>query len=209
MAAKLQKCLVCIRGEDFDLAGFSVGAVERGQELPKSTQDGDIILGLSSNGVHSNGYSLVRKIVATAGLDWSDMAPFEDQSLSKAFLKPTKLYVKQCLSIMDIKGIRAFAHITGGGLTENIVRTLTKGQGIEINLSNWELPSIFKWLSDAGGINNLEMLRTFNCGVGMTIICSPSSQDKVCSVLKKMGENPFVLGQITSSGEVKYSGNFV
>ena len=197
------------RGDDFDLAGFSVGALERGQELPRSAHDGDIILGLSSNGVHSNGYSLVRKIVATAGLDWSDMAPFEDQSLSKAFLRPTKLYVKQCMSIMEIQGIRAFAHITGGGLIENIVRTLTKGQGIEINLSNWELPLIFKWLSDAGGINNLEMLRTFNCGVGMTIICSPSSQDKVCSVLEKMGENPFVLGQITSSGEVKYSGNFV
>ena len=197
------------RGDDFDLAGFSVGAMERGRELPRSTQDGDIILGLSSNGVHSNGYSLVRKIVATAGLDWTDMAPFGDQSLSKALLRPTKLYVKQCLSIMDIKGIRAFAHITGGGLTENIVRILTKGQGIEINLSNWELPSIFKRLSDTGGINNLEMLRTFNCGIGMTIICSPSSQHEVCSVLKKMGENPFFLGQITSSGKVKYSGNFV
>ena len=97
---------------------------------------------------------------------------------------------------MDIKGIRAFAHITGGGLIENIVRTLTKGQGIEINLSNWELPLIFKWLSDTGGVNNLEMLRTFNCGIGMTIICSPSSQDKVFSVLEKMGENPFVLGQL-------------
>ena len=92
---------------------------------------------------------------------------------------------------MKIKGIRAFAHITGGGLIENIVRTLTKGQGIEINLSNWELPLIFKWLSDAGGINNLEMLRTFNCGVGMTIICSPSSQDKVCSVLKKWEKTRF------------------
>ena len=165
--------------------------MERGQELPRSTQDGDIILGLSSNGVHSNGYSLVRKIVATAGLDWTDMAPFGDQSLSKALLRPTKLYVKQCLSIMDIKGIRVFAHITGGGLTENIVRILTKGQGIEINLSNWELPSIFKWLSDTGGINNLEMLRTFNCGIGMTIICSPSSQHEVCSALKKWEKTRF------------------
>ena len=197
------------RGDDFDLAGFSVGAMERGKELPRITHDGDIILGLSSNGVHSNGYSLVRKIVTASGLEWTDMAPFESQSLSKAFLKPTKLYVKQCMSIMDIKGIRAFAHITGGGLTENIVRTLTKGQGIEINLSNWELPPIFKWLSEVGSVDNLEMLRTFNCGIGMTIICSPSSQHEVCSVLKKMGENPFFLGQITSSGKVKYSGNFV
>ena len=197
------------RGEDFDLAGFSVGAMERGKELPRATNEGDIILGLSSNGVHSNGYSLVRKIVTTSGLEWTDMAPFENQSLSKAFLKPTKLYVRQCMGIINIKGIRAFAHITGGGLTENIVRTLTKGQGIEINLSNWELPPIFKWLSEVGIVDNLEMLRTFNCGIGMTIICSPSSQDMVCSVLKKTGENPFVIGQVTGSGEVKYSGNFI
>ncbi len=197
------------KGNDFDLAGFSVGAMERGQELPRLAHDGDIILGLSSNGVHSNGYSLVRKIVETSGLEWTDTAPFEDQSLGKAFLKPTKLYVKQCLNIMDIKGIRAFAHITGGGLTENIVRTLTKGQGIEINLSKWELPPIFKWLSATGGVDNLEMLRTFNCGIGMAIICSPSSQNKVCSVLEKTGENPFAIGQVTSSGEVKYSGNFI
>ena len=105
MAAKLPKCRVCIEETTSDLAGFSVGALERGQELPGLAHDGDIILGLSSNGVHSNGYSLVRKIVATAGLDWSDMAPFEDQSLSKAFLRPTKLYVKQCMSIMESKGL--------------------------------------------------------------------------------------------------------
>ena len=197
------------RAEEFDLAGFSVGAMERGQDLPRLTHDGDIILGLSSNGVHSNGYSLVRKIVETSGLDWTDIAPFGDQTLSEAFLKPTKLYVKQCLNIMDIKGIRAFAHITGGGLTENIVRTLTKGQGIEINLSKWELPPIFKWLSATGGVNNWEMLKTFNCGIGMTIICSPSSKNKVFSVLEKMEEKPFVIGKVTNSGEVKYSGNFV
>ena len=197
------------QGEDFDLAGFSVGAMERGQELPRLTNDGDIIIGLTSNGIHSNGYSLVRKIVYSSGLKWTDMAPFEDQALSDALLKPTKLYVNQCLNIIDIKGIKAFAHITGGGLTENIIRALTEGQGIEINLSNWELPSIFRWLSDIGGIDKFEMLKTFNCGIGMTIICSPSSQGRIFSSLEKLGENPIIIGQVTSSSKVEYSGNFV
>ena len=112
----------------------------------------------------------VRKIVETSGLKWTDKAPFEDLTLSNALLKPTKLYVKQCLNIMGVKGIRAFSHITGGGLTENIVRTLEKGQGIEINISGWVLPPIFKWLSDTGGVDKFEMLKTFNCGIGMTVI---------------------------------------
>ena len=122
-------------GEDFDLAGFSVGAMERGQELPRPTEVGDFIIGLSSNGIHSNGYSLVRKIVENTGLQWSDDAPFEDKILSDALLMPTKLYVKQCLELKNIDGLKAFAHITGGGLTENILRTLTEGQGIKIDLS--------------------------------------------------------------------------
>ena len=197
------------QGEDFDLAGFSVGAVEREQELPRMTNDGDIIIGLTSNGIHSNGYSLVRKIVASSDLKWTDVAPFEDQSLSEVLLKPTKLYVKQCLNIIGVKGIKAFAHITGGGLTENIIRALTPGQGVEINLSNWELPPIFRWLSDIGGIDKLEMLKTFNCGIGMTIICSPSSQAKVFSSLEKTGEHPIIIGQVTTSSKVEYFGNFV
>ena len=196
------------QGKDFDLAGFSVGAVERGQAFPRQTNDGDVIIGLRSNGIHSNGYSLVRKIVETSGLKWTDAAPFEGLSLSKALLKPTKLYVKQCLKILSVSEIKAFAHITGGGLTENIVRTLTKGQGIEIKLSNWELPPIFKWLSDIGDVNKFEMLKTFNCGIGMTIICSPSSTDTVFSLLQKIGEQPIIIGHVTNSGKVEYFGNF-
>ena len=196
------------QGKDFDLAGFSVGAVERGQSFPRQTNDGDVIIGLRSNGIHSNGYSLVRKIVETSGLKWTDAAPFEGLSLSKALLKPTKLYVKQCLKILSVSEIKAFAHITGGGLTENIVRTLTKGQGIEIKLSNWELPPIFKWLSDTGDVNKFEMLKTFNCGIGMTIICSPSSTDTVFSLLQKIGEQPIIIGHVTNSGKVEYYGNF-
>ena len=196
------------QGEDFDLAGFSVGALERGEEFPRMANDGDIIIGLSSNGIHSNGYSLVRKIVETSGLKWTDNAPFEDLSLSQALLKPTKLYVKQCLSIMGIKDVKAFSHITGGGLTENIVRTLAKGQGIEIDLSSWDLPPIFKWLSITGGVDKFEMLKTFNCGIGMTIICSPASQDNVFYQLGKLGETPNVIGSVTNSGIVNYSGDF-
>ncbi len=197
------------QGKDFDLAGFSVGALERGTEFPQLANDGDIIIGLSSDGIHSNGYSLVRKIVETSGLKWTDKAPFEDLSLCKALLRPTKLYVKPCLSIMGIKDVRAFAHITGGGLTENIVRTLAKGQGIEINLSSWNLPPIFKWLSTTGRVDRFEMLKTFNCGIGMTIICSPSSRDNVFYQLEKFGERPIIIGRVTNSGTVNYSGNFV
>ena len=150
----------------------------------RSTNDRDVIIGLPSDGIHSNGYSLVRKIVEISGLKWTDKAPFEELPLGKALLKPTKLYVKQCLKILGVREIKAFAHITGGGLTENIVRTLTKGQGIEINLSSWELPPIFKWLLDTGGVDKFEMLKTFNCGIGMTIICSPSSTELVFFVTK-------------------------
>ena len=191
-------------GEDFDLAGFSVGAMERGQELPRPTDIGDIIIGLSSNGIHSNGYSLVRKIVENTGLQWSDHAPFEDKILGDALLMPTKLYVKQCLKIKNIDGVKAFAHITGGGLTENILRALIEGQGIKIDLSSWDLPPIFKWLSTSGNISKNEMLKTFNCGIGMTVICSEHCKDEVFYLLEKNGEKPTNNIDVTSTKKVKY-----
>ena len=196
-------------GDDFDLAGFSVGAVERGQELPLPTNVGDIIIGLSSNGIHSNGYSLVRKIVEKSGLQWFDNAPFEDKNLSDALLTPTKLYVKQCLALKNIEGVKAFAHITGGGLTENILRALVKGQGIKIDLSTWILPPVFKWLSTTGGVSQDEMLKTFNCGIGMTVICSQTSIDEVFSRLEKNGESPTLIGEVTDTNKVHYSGNLI
>ena len=196
-------------GEDFDLAGFSVGAIERGQELPLPTNIGDIIIGLSSNGIHSNGYSLVRKIVEKCGLQWSDEAPFENKNLGDALLTPTKLYVKQCLELKNIEGVKAFAHITGGGLTENILRALGEGQGIKIDLSTWNLPPVFKWLSSAGGVSQDEMLKTFNCGIGMTVICSQASKDEVFSLLEKNGENPTIIGEVTDTNKVHYSGNLI
>ena len=193
-------------GEDFDLAGFSVGAIERGQELPLTTNIGDIIIGLSSNGIHSNGYSLVRKIVEKCGLQWSDEAPFENKNLGDALLTPTKLYVKQCLELKNIEGVKAFAHITGGGLTENILRALGEGQGIKIDLSTWNLPPVFKWLSSAGSVSQDEMLKTFNCGIGMTVICSQASKDAVFSLLEKNGESPTLIGEVTDTNKVHYCG---
>lgn len=196
-------------GEDFDLAGFSVGAIERGQELPLPTNVGDIIIGLSSNGIHSNGYSLVRKIVEKCDLQWSDSAPFENKNLGDVLLTPTKLYVRQCLGLKKIEGVKAFAHITGGGLTENILRALVKGQGIKIDLSSWILPPVFKWLSSAGGVSQNEMLKTFNCGIGMTVICSQASKDEVFSLLEKNGESPTLIGEVTDTNTVHYSGNLI
>ena len=196
-------------GEDFDLAGFSVGAIERGQELPLPTNIGDIIIGLSSNGIHSNGYSLVRKIGENCGLQWSDEAPFENKNLGDALLTPTKLYVKQCLELKNIEGVKAFAHITGGGLTENILRALGEGQGIKIDLSTWNLPPVFKWLSSAGGVSQDEMLKTFNCGIGMTVICSQASKNAVFSLLEKNGERPTLIGEVTDTKKVHYSGNLL
>ncbi len=196
-------------GEDFDLAGFSLGAIERGQELPLPTNIGDIIIGLSSNGIHSNGYSLVRKIVEKCVLQWSDEAPFENKNLGDALLTPTKLYVKQCLELKSIEGVKAFAHITGGGLTENILRALVEGQGIKIDLSTWNLPPVFKWLSSAGGVSQDEMLKTFNCGIGMTVICSQASKNAVFSLLEKNGERPTLIGEVTDTKKVHYSGNLL
>jgi len=196
-------------GEDFDLAGFSVGAIERGHELPLPTSIGDIIIGLRSNGIHSNGYSLVRKIVEKCGLQWSDDAPFENKKLCDALLTPTKLYVKQCLGLKNIEGVKAFAHITGGGLTENILRALITGQGIKIDLSSWKLPPIFTWLSTAGNVSQNEMLKTFNCGIGMTGICSRSCKDEVFALLEKNGENPTVIGEVTDTSKVHYFGNLI
>jgi phosphoribosylformylglycinamidine cyclo-ligase len=196
-------------GEDFDLAGFSLGAIERGQELPLPTNIGDIIIGLSSNGIHSNGYSLVRKIVEKCGLQWSDEAPFENKNLGDALLTPTKLYVKQCLELKNIEGVKAFAHITGGGLTENILRVLGEGQGIKIDLSTWNLPPVFKWLSSAGGVSQDEMLKTFNCGIGMTVICSQASKNAVFSLLEKNGERPTLIGEVTDTKKVHYNGNLL
>lgn len=166
---------------DFDLAGFAVGAAERGTLLPRDDiQAGDVLIGLPSTGVHSNGFSLVRKIIEAEGLSWDSEAPFAPgQTLGAAFLVPTKIYVKACLPPVQAGLIKAMAHITGGGLPENLPRVLPEGIGAKVDLSAWERPAVFEWLQKAGGIAERELLRTFNCGIGMVLVVSAHEADRL------------------------------
>ncbi len=199
---------------DYDLAGFSVGAAERGQILPREDLCADdVLIGLASSGIHSNGFSLVRKVVETGGFNLLDKPPFgKCRSLGEALLIPTRIYVKPLLAaIRETGAVKALAHITGGGLTENIPRVLPETLRADINLSSLEVPEVFSWLAQQGGIAPLEMLRTFNCGVGMVLVVAGGSKNLVMETLKQQGEAPFVLGQLTekeSPGEegVRYIG---
>lgn len=190
---------------DFDLAGFSVGAMERGSALPRGISEGDVLIALPSSGVHSNGFSLVRRIVKDAGLSWGDKAPFADATLGEALLTPTKIYVRAALDAVKA-GASALAHITGGGLTENLPRVLPETMGAEIDLSAWRLPPVFEWLMQSGGVSEAEMLRSFNCGVGMVLVVPPSLEAKVTEALSAAGEEPFPVGSITAGAGVSYSG---
>ncbi|MBD9371739.1 phosphoribosylformylglycinamidine cyclo-ligase [Rhizobium sp. ARZ01] len=186
-------------GGDYDLAGFAVGAAERGKLLPAGDiAEGDVILGLASSGVHSNGYSLVRKIVALSGLAWDAPAPFAaGQTLAEALMTPTKIYVKPLLkAIRETGAIKALAHITGGGFPENIPRVLPKHLAAEIDLGAVKAPAVFSWLSKTGGVAANEMLRTFNCGVGMIAVVSAGEVEKVSAVLAAEGESVFTLGRM-------------
>ena len=194
---------------DFDLAGFSVGAMERGTDLPTDVAEGDILLGLASNGVHSNGYSLVRKLVEVSGLSWDADCPWEEGTLGASLLKPTKLYVKPALSAIRSGGVHAMAHITGGGLTENLPRVLPEGLGAEIDLSTWTLPGVFQWLAQTGGMSEAEMLKTFNCGIGMILAVAPDQLTSVQEALAECGEIPVTIGKVTSEGAMRYQGSLL
>ena len=196
-------------GNDFDLAGFAVGAMERGASLPKDVQNGDVLLGLSSSGVHSNGYSLVRKLVELSGLGWDAQSPFGGDTMGAELLAPTRLYVKSCLAAIAAGGVHGFAHITGGGLTENIPRVLGEGQGVRINLDSWMLPPVFEWLAKQGGISNAEMLKTFNCGIGMVIVVDRQSSHAVAEALAAQGETVVKLGEVTDVPDVIYDGSLL
>lgn len=184
---------------DYDLAGFAVGAVERGKLLPtRDIQPGDKILGLASSGVHSNGFSLVRKIVENENLQWNSKCPFDHtKSLAHAFLEPTRIYVKSLLAtIRQGEGIKALAHITGGGFTENIPRILPEDYTAVIDLSTFEVPPVFGWLSKSGGVPEQEMLRTFNCGIGMIVIVAHDKADEITASLEAQGEQVFLVGEV-------------
>ncbi len=184
---------------DYDLAGFAVGAAERGRLLPRADiSPGDAVLGLASSGVHSNGFSLVRKIVATSGLGFDDQAPFSPvMTLGGAFLTPTRLYVKSCLrAIRETGMVKGFAHITGGGFTDNIPRVLPKHLGVGIDLARLPVLPVFKWLAGQGGIAELELLRTFNCGIGMIAIVEADAIEQLTELFTESGESVTLLGEV-------------
>ncbi|MHB2166234.1 phosphoribosylformylglycinamidine cyclo-ligase [Alsobacter sp. R-9] len=184
---------------DYDLAGFAVGAAERGTMLPRpDVLPGDVVLGLPSSGVHSNGFSLVRRIVAASGAKLADPAPFDpSRSLADALLEPTRLYVKPLLAALRAtSGIKALAHITGGGFPDNIPRVLPAEVAVRLDLARIPVLPVFRWLAQAGGVAEAEMLRTFNCGIGMVAVVAAPRADEVEAALQAAGEKPVRLGSV-------------
>ena len=194
---------------DFDLAGYAVGAMERGADLPAGVQVGDVLLGLGSNGVHSNGYSFVRKVVELSGLGWDAASPFSDGTLGEALLAPTRLYVKQALAAVRAGGVHALAHITGGGLTENLPRVLPDDMGATIDLSSWELPAVFRWLAETANMEEKELLKTFNSGIGMIVVVAADRADEIAALLTAEGEAVTRIGTVTDQAGVAYTGKLL
>jgi phosphoribosylformylglycinamidine cyclo-ligase len=194
---------------DYDLAGFAVGAVERDALLPrKDLAAGDVILGLPSSGIHANGFSLVRRVVAETGLDWDAPAPFApDKTLGEALLTPTRIYVRQILEMIRRTGaVKALAHITGGGLTDNIPRVLPDTLAADIDLTAFALPAVFEWVMAEAGLDQDELLRTFNCGIGMVAVVSPGDAERA---RKSLGNDTLTVGAIVQRGagaSVRYKG---
>jgi phosphoribosylformylglycinamidine cyclo-ligase len=196
---------------DYDLAGFAIGAVERDQVLPRRDMAvGDVIIGMASSGVHSNGYSLVRRIVSDHAISYEDASPFDKgDTLGRSLLAPTRIYVKSALSLIRKGDVKGFAHITGGGLTENAPRVVPDDMDLEIDLGSWRVLPVFQWLAKAGGVDEREMLRTFNCGIGMIAIVSPDKAAAAIQILTDAGEQVFTLGRLVAGkGEprVRYTG---
>ncbi len=187
---------------DFDLAGFSVGAVERGQVLPRmaTMREGDVIIGIASSGVHANGYSLVRRLVKDSGLELAAPAPFAAQmSLGAALMVPTRLYVKSALEAIRTGAIKGLAHITGGGITENLPRVIPDGLSAELDLTAVAVPAVFSWLAQTGNIAAEEMLRTFNCGLGLIAICDAEKAGHALDAFGLAGERAYRIGRLVRS----------
>ena len=187
---------------EYDLAGFAVGAVERGDLLTGAgVAAGDAVLGLASSGVHSNGFSLVRRIVSDLELPYEAPAPFDPEtSLGAALLEPTRIYVKSCLAALRAKKIQALAHITGGGLLENIPRVLPDGLGVRLDAKRWEMPPVFRWLARAAELPAAELARTFNCGIGMVAIAKPGDVAEATRILEAAGERVYSIGRVEAMG---------
>ncbi len=185
---------------EYDLAGFCVGAVERADLMPRSVAEGDVLIGLPSSGPHSNGYSLIRKIVADAGLRYADPAPFEAaRSLGEALLTPTRIYVKALLPLLKDNDVRGFAHITGGGLTDNVPRIFAEDLAPRFDESALALPPVFDWLMREGALALEEMRRTFNCGVGGVLVVRRGSADRLIAALREAGEAPRLIGDVVKA----------
>ncbi|MFC6635088.1 phosphoribosylformylglycinamidine cyclo-ligase [Microbulbifer taiwanensis] len=187
-------------GDDYDLAGFCVGVVEKSEIIDGSkVQAGDVLIGLGASGPHSNGYSLIRKVLEISGADLQQA--MGDKALAQALMAPTRIYVKNLLQLMKSSQVNALSHITGGGLLENLPRVLPEGACARIDVSSWEMPPVFRWLRDAGNIDAREMYRTFNCGVGMVICVPAGAADAALETLRQLGEDAFVIGSIETATE--------
>jgi len=186
---------------EYDLAGFAVGAADRHSLLPRQDlEEHDVILGLASDGLHSNGFSLVRKVVEREDLSLSDPAPFDSTlPLGQALLTPTRIYVKSCLAAAKTGHVKALAHITGGGLIENVPRVLPDGLGAAFYSKSWDIPPVFAWLARSGNVDLTEMNRTFNCGIGMIAVVSPDHAADIMALLRENGETVAPIGEITAT----------
>jgi len=185
---------------EYDLAGFTVGAVDRDGVLPKldAQRAGDVLIGIGSSGPHSNGYSLVRRIVERSGLGWDAKSPFGEGSLARTLMAPTRIYVKSVLPLIQAGRVKGGAHITGGGLIENPPRAIAEGLVPRIDWNAWEPPAVFDWLQKTGGVSDHEMRRTFNCGVGFMLIVAPADAEPVLAALLNADEDAFICGELAA-----------
>lgn len=187
---------------DYDLAGFCVGIVEKDQLIDGTkVKTGDVLLGLASSGPHSNGYSLVRKIIEVSGEDLSQ--DLNGQPLVDALMAPTRIYVKSLLELFTKVEVKALSHITGGGLVENLPRVMPNNTCARVNTKTWQRPAVFDWLQDRGNVDFIEMHRTFNCGIGMVLVVDPADQAQAIEILQQLGEQVSVIGEIKSTDQVE------
>ncbi len=194
--------------DEYDLAGFAVGVVDRPQLINGSQiKAGHVVLGLESSGPHSNGYSLIRKVLEKSGDD--PTMPLGESTLGEALLAPTRIYVKTLLPLIERHAIDGLAHITGGGISENIIRVIPDGLGLEIDLSAWKFPAVFNWLQTHGGIKEQEMLRTFNCGIGMVLLVTEDSAGEICRALDKAEEPVYRLGRVIEHSDSTSRVNYI
>ena len=188
------------QGEDYDLAGFSVGVAEKARLIDGSkVKDGDLIIGLASSGPHSNGYSLIRKILAVSGASFEQR--LDGRSLIDRLMEPTRIYVKPVLKLLEVVPVHALAHITGGGLTENVPRVLPEGLGVEIDSAAWPRPALFEWLMQEGNVPLPEMYRTFNMGIGMVVVIDPADEARTLDALKAAGEQAWRIGRVARGAD--------